>query len=514
MLFTAVGAIMAMLPSLAFASSSQERMLQDNALLISDSVHLDRTLAQLRSLGVSRIRISVLWDRIAPASTSWTRPHNFLAPDPAAYSAASWAPYDRIVGAAAGYGIRVDFDLMGGAPLWATKRPPEAKQLHVWYPSSTDFGQFVAAVGTRYSGHYRPTGSLQALPAVNYWSIWNEPNVGGSSLAPQTINGIEVAPTLYRNLVRQGYQSLLRTGHRHDTILIGELASTGHPDPGIGLGMEPLRFLRALYCVNSKYHPLTGRAASRRGCSSPRSFRGQNPGLFNLTGWAHHPYHLTDAPDVRSPARYPDWVTLADLPRLERALDLVQRAYGSHRRLSIYLTEYGFDTKPPQPKNAVSLSNQAAYLNQSEYIAWRDSRVQVISQYLLKDDPTKPGYLYSAFTSGLIFLNGRHKPSFDAYQLPVWIPDASARTHVVHVWGSARAVISMTHQSAAIIVQFQRSGHGRYSTLTRVKVTGGHGYFYVPVHVTTRGNVRLIWQYRSGRHLVQGMTSRTVAVRG
>ena len=178
---------------------------------------------------------------------------------------------------------------------------------------------------------------------------------------------------------------------RTDTILVGQMASTGHASPGYKLGMEPLRFLRALFCVDSNYRELRGEAASPRKCpttaAASRNFRNQHPVLFQATGWGHHPYHLTQPPDRPSPRVDADWVTFADLPKLERALDRVQRDYGSHRRFPLYLTEYGFNTNPPQPANAVSPSTQAAYLNQAEYMAWRDARVQTVSQYLLQDAP-------------------------------------------------------------------------------------------------------------------------------
>lgn len=499
----AAAASLALMPSPATASSSQEMMFQDNVLLLRDPGHLNSTLATLHSLGVSRVRISVLWDAIAPDPNSWNRP-GFNAYDPAAYPAGAWAPYDQIVGAAARYRIGVDFDIMGGAPLWATQHPPDSSQLHVWYPSAAEFGRFASAVGHRYSGHYTPPGASSPLPAVRFWSIWNEPNVGGSSLAPQTEGGVEVAPWIYRDLLRAAYRSLMQTGHAHDTILAGNLASTGHADPGIGLGMQPLRFLRALFCVDSHYRPLLGHAAYIRHCPSPGAFRAQNPGLFNITGWGHHPYHLVEAPDV--PSSQADWVTLADLPRLERALDRVQHAYGSHRRLPIYLTEYGFDTNPPQHLNAVSLSLQATYLNEAEYIAWRDPRVQMLSQYLLKDDPLAPGFAYSAFTSGLIFINGHRKPSFYAYQLPVWVP--SIRGHSVGVWGSGRSIISITGKVANVAVQFQRGGHGAWKTLRTVRAGGPHGYFYVHVRVPAGGRIRLAWL--RGRRVA--MSSRTVNV--
>ncbi len=94
-------------------------MFQDNELLLDDPGHLDQTLRTLSSLGVQRLRITVLWDAIAPDPNSRRRPARFDGADPSAYPPGVWAPYDAIVEAAARYGLGVDFNVTGGAPLWA-----------------------------------------------------------------------------------------------------------------------------------------------------------------------------------------------------------------------------------------------------------------------------------------------------------------------------------------------------------------------------------------------------------
>jgi hypothetical protein len=479
----------------ASAATGQEASFQDNALLTNPAT-LPQTLRTLRSLGVDRLVVSVTWYQVAPRSNSRRAPRGFNAGNPAAYPAASWAQYDRIATLAPAYGLAVNFNIAGGAPLWAVKRSPTADLARVWYPSANQFGAFVQAVGQRYSGHYIPQGSSRPLPRVNYWSIWNEPNVGGSSLAPQAVNGIETAPSIYRSLLDAAWRSLAATGHgpRTDTILAGQMASTGHANPGLRLGMQPLRFLRALFCVDSNYRELRGSAAGLRSCPATarasKQFRRQHPALFQATGWGHHPYHLTAAPDRPSPGGVDaDWVTFADLPKLERALDRVQRDYGSRRRFPLYSTEYGFDTRPPQPINAVSPSTQATYLNQAEYMAWRDPRVQTLSQYLLQDAARAPNYLFSAFTSGLIYQDGAHKPSYAAYRMPIWLPKTNAhRGRSLEVWGCVRPSKLYPAQPVPN-VQIQLNG----STVRTVAITNREGYFDVRVLFPKSGTARLVW---------------------
>ncbi len=491
----------------ALASSGQEATFQDDTALKAQPA---QTLDTLASLGVDRVRVFIAWSSIAPAAGARHRPSHFDAADPAAYPRAGWAPYDAILEEARARGIGVDFDLAGSVPLWATQRAPNAQVARQWEPAASEFRAFATAVGRRYSGSYRPSGSSGALPRVTYWSIWNEPNVG-TSLSPQTTNGgrLEVSPRYYRALVGAGWSALGATGHAHDTVLIGELAPRGHDNPGTLLGTAPLRFLRALYCVDAAYHPLRGSAAATRGCptsaAGSRAFRRANPALFAATGFAHHPYSLTTPPGARSPN--PDWATLADLPRLERALDRLQSVYGSHTRFPIFLTEYGYETNPPRTQINTTPAQQAAYLNQAEYMAWHDPRVHTLAQYLLVDAPPAGGAADSAFASGLVFTNLRAKPSFAAYRLPIYLPvRATRKGHSLEVWGCVRPA----RNGAVVYVGLQFAPRGKpFATLRTLRIANGHGYFDVGQSFASSGSVRFAWTDPDG----QTFYSPTVSIR-
>jgi hypothetical protein len=503
-----IGLLMLWAPARSWGSVDQSATFQDNDLLLGDPGHLDQTLQTLSSLGVQRLRITVQWNVIAPDPNSSQAPAGFDGSDPADYPAGAWGPYDSIVKAAARYRLGLNFNVTGGAPRWAAGPGAPSNLRSVWYPSASAFGAFVEAVASRYSGSYTPVGATGPLPRVGFWSVWNEPNVGTSSLSPQTVNGVEVGPRLYRGLLDAAWSALQATGHGGDTILIGELASTGHANPGSRLGMEPLRFLRALYCVDSRFRELRGAAAAARGCptngSGSARFSARNPALFHATGFSLHPYHLDTAPDVASPLADADWVTLADLPKLEGSLDRVERVYGSHKRFPIYLTEFGLETNPPLPLFQLTPAQQAVYVNEAEYMAWRDPRVQTLSQYLLKDAPPGDGSPISAFASGLEFVNGTPKPSFAAYRLPIWMPSASAkRGHSLEVWGCVRP--AKRYPSGMIgSVQIQLDGR----TVRSVKITNPAGYFDVRVTFPRNGTVRLAWTYPHGPTVY----SRTVVI--
>ena len=233
------------------------------------------------------------------------------------------------------------------------------------------------AVGTRYSGHYPdPLHPGQELPRVSFWGIWNEPNLG-IYLAPQAIDSgkLEVSPVYYRRIVDAAWSALQATGHGHDTILIGELAPDGAtvgPVPGDFDMMAPLRFLRALYCVDSAYHQLRGLAASQRGCpttaASSARFVAEHPGLFHASGVADHPYSQ-GLPPNQPPPLEPDYAEFADIPNLETTLDRLQQAYGSSTRFPIYSTEFGEQTDPPEKLiRALPPVTAAYYMNWAEYL--------------------------------------------------------------------------------------------------------------------------------------------------
>ena len=471
----------------------------------------DATLAQLRRLGVDRVRVYVAWYRIAPLPTSGRPPH-FTAADPGAYPPAGWAIYDQIVKAAQQRGVKPYFTLGGPPPLWAAgPGAPPGRSYPQWRPSASAYGAFVRAIATRYSGHYTPPGQSKPLPRVAFWSVWNEPNYG-PGLAPQAIDQstVEVAPALYRGLLDAAWTALHATGHGNDTFLIGETAprglTTGN-NPGSFSGMVPLRFLRALYCVDSGFHQLRGNAATLRGCpageADSRSFTRLHPALFAASGFAAHLYPQGLAPNVVI-AQEPDYADLATLPHLEQTLDRLQRTYGSTRSLPIWNTEFGYQTDPPE-KIAHSIDPQTAarYLNWSEYISWRDPRMRSYDQYQLTDPPNANAL--GGFATGLEFKDGAAKDTLRAYRMPLFLPVTSAsRGRSLEVWGCVRPAPDAARQTGVrqrARIELATAPGGPFKTIRTVDLLDPHGYFDVTVNFPASGTVRLAWAEPSGRTL-------------
>jgi hypothetical protein len=320
--------------------------------------------------------------------------------------------------------------------------------------------------------------------------------------------------------VDAGYAALGDTGHGQDTILVGETAPKGLNVQGLTRAIKPLAFIRLLYCLDDHYRPLTGQAASDQGCptsaADSRSFPASHPGLFKLTGWAHHPYELLFSPTTVPTD--PDYVTIANLPRLSTALSVIFAAYGQSRSggVPLYLTEFGYLTKPPSPLG-VSLPKQAAYTNQAEFIAYNNPNVRTLTEFLLEDDKPKPGVsdpllaYGGTFQTGLEFADGRKKPAFTAYRLPIFLPSSKvSRGHAVRVWGLVRPAPPGAAQKVAIQFRGRAGGKKGFRTLKTVSTQSARGYLDARVRVPGSGRVRLSWTDPSTHSVAY---SRSAAVR-
>ncbi|HWE08041.1 MAG TPA: hypothetical protein VG325_01725 [Solirubrobacteraceae bacterium] len=494
----------ATLPATALASHSQTSIIED----FNDLNDPAATLIQFRDLGAGTVRVILPWQAVAPNPFGTKKP-SFNATDPAAYPAKNWASFDTVIRTAQADGLNVDLTVAGGAPRWAEataapKAPGVNPNYVAWKPNAAAYGQFVQAVGKRYSGTFVPKGQT-ALPRVHFWAIFNEPNFG-QDLGPQASNDSTYfnAPVMYRQLVNSGWHALQASGHGHDTILIGELAAHGYEPgpypkktgglPGSYGQTRPLLFIRDLYCVNSRFQQLRGAAARATGCpttaSGSRKFRSQNPGLFTASGFADHPYDGGQSPVSRAGNKV-DYATFVDFGNLEGTLDRVNHAYGSGRHFSIYNTEYGEITNPPNGQGYPSPAVAAGYINWAEYLSWKSGRVASYMQYLLKDPPPNAG-AYSGFASGLEFSNGKQKATYAAYQMPVYMPHSSFSHNAnQEIWGNARPAPFMVKDGhGAQVVSIQVNGR----TITTTGVNGG----YFDIHTKFpqgRDSVRLAYTF-------------------
>jgi hypothetical protein len=470
--------IAAAIPAAASASRSQRSIFEDDQTLVLSSPTIrERTLDDLSTLGVDTVHSVVFWNKIAPAPLSTHRPAGFDGSNPAAYPAALWDRYDGLVRGAQARGMDVLLSPSSPIPAWASQCHASLKVRKVCRPNPTQFKRFVQALGTRYSGTYHDEDEGGAvLPRVSRWSVWNEPNQGGW-LQPQATKGGPVAPALYRALVRAAILGLRQSGHGSDEILFGETAPIGRRSgPRTSRPTPPGTFLRDMLCIDSR-----GRALHRRSLDCSGGFA-----RLPVSAIAHHPYTRGGSQPPTAKGNR-DEITISSISRLKTILRQAAAKHRIPRRLPIEYTEFGFQTNPPDGLFGVSLAKQAAWINESDFIAWHDPSVRAVSQYEMRDEAS-----LAAFQTGLRFLDGRAKPSWAAYRLPLWV---ARRGSKLLVWGQLRAAPDGAVEQVA--VQNAPTARGAFTTVQTLTVRSRKGFLNVKVRKRA-GVWRLAWTPSTG----------------
>ncbi|HEV7846457.1 MAG TPA: hypothetical protein VGO83_09395 [Thermoleophilaceae bacterium] len=418
----------------ASASGGQLLVMQDNSRMLGQP---DATAAEFRSLGADVVKIQIHWADVAPVGRS--KPSGFDASDPSSYH---WNTYPGAVNAVIAAGMRPFVSIGGPAPAWASG----SRGRHGTYrPSAKEFRLFAQAAGRQFAN-------------VHIWSIWNEPNLY-SWLSPQRKNGVPQAPSIYRRLYLAGHGGLVDSGHGGDTILLGELMPRGGRS---AKKIRPLAFLREMACLDSHYRQYRGSAARRRGCGKV--------GRLPTSGLAYHPYTLPSGPRG---GELSDDASVGQLDRVARTLDALGRRGKLPRRLPIWLTEFGYQTSPPDPVFGIPLRRAAAFMGVSEWIAFRNRRVRSYAQYTLVDEPPRSeGRAFArwgTWQSGLRFQDGRPKPRvYEAFRLPFLV--RSLGGNAVEIFGGGRGGPGQVAKIAA-----KDQGH-RYRSVASLSVNEA-GYF-------------------------------------
>ena len=394
-------------------------IVQDDATLLHGSdAAVAAAVDRLAALHVDELRITARWSELAPE-----RDPAGVAPD----DDARFAALDRAVRLADARGLAVALDVGFSAPRWATSDPPGTDRPRTDVDPRA-FAGFAARVARRYDGT-RP-----GLPRVGTFSLWNEPN-HPAFLAPQWRRSggrlVPASPARYAAMVRAAYPAIKAVDPRARVLVGGTSSEGSYSSRGCG-PVPPLRFLRALACVDRALRPV------RDGdCADFTRLPGD--------GWSEHPYSLRSVPGAPAPADRPDDVPIGSIGRLTATLRrLVDAGRLAPRLADVYVTEYGYESNPPSALRDWSLDDQARFLPWSEYLAWRDPAVKSFAQFLLRDTPpalrrVSPSARrpYGEWGSGLLFADGTPKPAARALAAGLYVRRARAG-HVV-VWGHLRA---------------------------------------------------------------------------
>ena len=444
-------------------------------------------LDQMAALGVDTLHTLVTWRGFVHDRNATKPPKGFRADDPSAYPHDKWNPLDDVVRGATARGLKVLITVTGPAPRWADSCPSsERKRFNpgTCRPSAAKFGQFAKAVARRYSGSYADETGEGVLPAVKRWSFWNEPNLN-AWLSPQTARSgrrtVMKGVAMYRALVTAGAAGLRAAGHRGDQVLLGETA----PIASGSRGTPPVSFYRALFCVDSRGRKLRGTAARDVGCSKPKR--------LPVNGVAHHPYTRGAGDPLYTRQKSGD-ITIAYTSRLR---NLIRQGEGSKlvpkgTSSKIYFTEFGVSSNPPGKRMSVPLDVQAEWINQGDYIAYRDRSVQSVAQFGLEDDNS---FRRDTFQTGLCFTDPPRpcfpKPAYHAYRVPIYVLD---RGKNVLVYGQARPAVDGGGRQ--VDIQNRADDNQPWQTVQTVDLSAtGHFLRTLPKRP---GEWRLLWVRQPG----------------
>jgi hypothetical protein len=333
----------------------------------------DKGFPILHNLRAQVVRITLWWG--GPIGVAKTQPKNATNPADPAYD---WSAYDRAVQDAAKYNIKVLFSIVG-TPTWANGG--RAAKYAPTRPIALQ--NFATAAARRYSGMFEPTTDGPALPAVHLWLAWNEPN-NPVFLYPQyrKVNGRWFAQSAYSyvricNAIWTGVHSVQHTAAK---VACGGTDPRGNNQPrSKRASISPLAFLRSVKKFN----------------------------LRHFDAWAHHPYasRPTEKPTSKPNAKDKSTIILGNIGVLVKELT---RLYG---KKPVWITEYGYQTRPPDRTFGVAWNTQAKYLAQAYSIARKNPRIQMMIWFLVKDESRLAGWQSGFFTTA-----GKRKPSYYTFR--------------------------------------------------------------------------------------------------
>ncbi len=256
-----------------------------------------------------------------------------------------------------------------GTPSWANG----GKGPNYAPTSSAPFGAFATAAAREY-------------PWVKDWLIWNEPN--------QVIWLRPTSPAIYvTRLLNPAYAAI------HKEISGAVVAGGGTAPRGSTGGVSPVAWIAGMHAVHAR-----------------------------LDAYAHNPYPLDPKHETPTTGGCETCLTIT-MATINRLVALVGKDFPSAR---IWLSEYGYQTNPPDKVLGVSPALQARYLSEAAYVAYHTPRVDMLIQFLYRDEPN-----VARFQSGLTTITNQIKPSYYAFELP--LAETSRRGTTTSLWGQLRA---------------------------------------------------------------------------
>jgi hypothetical protein len=349
----------------------------------------DTTFPTLVKLRAQIIRLNLDWNLIAR-----TQPDKPTDPADPAYD---WSTYDQAALNAAKDKIQVLFTIYG-TPRWAQGKKKGVNRVPAKMKS---LRYFSLAAAKRYSGKFKRDDGTK-LPAVRKWLAWNEPNnplflspqwqKAGKRCIKTTKRGKRTVcvrrVARYIPIAGRNYVGICRAVHQgiHASHLAKEVVGCGATDP---------RGNNAARSRRPSISPVAFLADLRKYGLKKRDF----------DVYAHHPYYGSRRETPTTKPKGKQTVTLANLSVLTK---LLGKYYGNKK---LWITEYGYQTRPPDKAFGVTWKQQAHYLAVAYAMARKNPRVTMMLWFLLKDEQRLGGWQSGFFTA-----TGKKKPAYDAFR--------------------------------------------------------------------------------------------------
>ena len=345
-----------------------------------------------RDAGASFVRIQLYWGGAAPVKepADWD-PSN---PNDPAYD---WNASDEAVRNAIAAGLTPVMQV-DGTPQWAQRcQTPGVFAGAICDPNPGDLRAFATAAASRYSGR------TPGVPAAKYWQGLNEPNLSLFFFPQYETSGKPLSPYLYRDLINAFYAGV-KAAEPSDLVIAAGLGPIEIPQYTIG----PLKFAQLMLCMKGVKHP----KPTKEDCG----------GGVHFDIFAIQPY-TTGAPSHEGGAND---VELGDLPKLQRliqAADKAGRIVGATKKTPLWITEFSWDSKPPDP-GGLPMKIETRWVAEALHTAW-SAGVENFFWYSLRDGPPPSGgEKYSeTLESGLYFRGAtldqdQPKPYLAAFRFP------------------------------------------------------------------------------------------------
>lgn len=387
----------------------------DDALFQGASASLGFQRADAAGATIERLRLD--WSSVAP--TKPATPTNPLDP------AYDWSAFDAEVAAAVANNQEPIANILF-SPQWARNAPGFPAS----FPDPAALASFAAAAAARYDGVNHPR--------VEYWEIWNEPNLG-LEIEPQFQDGLPIAANWYRTVLNE-ISPAIKSVHADNEIIAGSTAAYFDQTPStvaVNPQWGPLGFMRAVLCLTPQLTSTTP------GCT------------VSFDAWSHHPY--TEGGPTHK-ARLSDEVALGDLPKMNEVLDAAWKLghISASSEPSIWVTEFSWNADPPSARG-VPTGLLERWIPEAMYQMWRN-RVTVLTWFLLVD--SAPPYQTGFYATTSSLEANQPRPTLQAFTFPFV---AYRSTGGVRFWGR-----TPSGREATVAIE-QKARSGGWIRLGRVK---------------------------------------------